>query len=107
MDANLSVFKGDTLSFAVEIEGLDNQELERAYFTVKENKDDAEPLIQGTLGAEIWKIDATHYGVRIPPSSTVVLEPGRYFYDMQISLNGDTFTILAGKLIVKKDITED
>ena len=113
MGENLDVFKGDTLSFGVEITGLEGQDLEQAYFTVKQNKEDAVPLIRKTLGTYIWKdsydaaTDSTKYGVRVEPAAMDNLDPGYYFYDFQIGLNGDRFTILSGKLLVKKDVTED
>ena len=113
MSENLTAFKGDTLAFGVEIQGLEGQNLEQAYFTVKANKEDAIPLIRKTLGTAIWKdsyeaaTDTTRYGVRVEPAAMDGLDPGYYYYDLQINLNGDRFTILSGKLLVKKDVTED
>lgn len=110
---NLEMIKGDTLSFAVEIEFDDRpQELEKAFFTCKKNLDDDEVVFQKTLGVgkgisfRTQERNKLYYVVRIAPEDTKDIEAGNYFYDMQIELNGDVFTILTGALKVRYGITE-
>lgn len=107
---NLEMIKGDTLSFAVEIEFDDKpQELEKAFFTCKKNLDDGDVVFQKTLedGISFRKKERNkmYYVVRIAPEDTKDIEAGYYFYDVQIELNSDVFTILTGALKVRNGIT--
>lgn len=107
---NLEMIKGDTLSFAVEIEFDDKpQELEKAFFTCKNNLDDDDVVFQKTFGKGIsfskQERNKMYYVVRIAPEDTKDIESGYYFYDMQIELNSDVFTILTGALKVRHGIT--
>ena len=45
------------------------------------------------------------YRVRVAPIDTKTIEPGEYFYDMQIGINQDVYTILRGVLKVENDVT--
>lgn len=108
---NLEMIRGDTLSFAVELEFDDKpQELEKAFFTCKKNLDDDDVVFQKTLedGISFRKQERNkmYYVVRIAPEDTKDIEAGHYFYDMQIELNSDVFTILTGALKVHYEITE-
>ena len=47
-----------------------------------------------------------YYVVRIAPEDTKDVETGHYFYDMQIEINGDVFTILIGALKIRNGITD-
>lgn len=104
---NIEMTKGDTLSFGVKIKDL-GQELDSAKFTVKNNYDD-EPIFQKTLenGVEIDHIEGNdyYYKVRVAPEDTANLEPKKYYYDLEIQVNEDTFTILKGILDVGFDIS--
>ena len=108
---NFEMIKGDTLSFAVEIEFDDKpQELEKAFFTCKRNLDDGDVVFQKTLeyGISLKKRERNkmYYVVRIAPKDTKDIEAGHYFYDMQIEINGDVFTILTGVLKVRYGVTD-
>lgn len=108
---NLEMIKGDTLSFAVEIEFDDKpQQLEKALFTCKRNLDDGDVVFQKTLedGITFRKQERNkmYYVVRIVPEDTKDIESGHYFYDMQIEINGDVFTILIGALKIRNGITD-
>ena len=104
---NLEMTKGDTFSFGLVIVDL-GQAVESAYFTCKNNYDDATPLFQKSLnnGIELDTIEGTdyHYRIRIAPEDTKYLEPKKYYYDLEINLNNDTFTILKGILDVEFDV---
>ena len=107
---NLEMIKGDTLAFGIEIEFDESpQQLSNAYFSCK-NIPDGEILFQKSLsdGIEYVKqIDnKLYYRVRIAPQDTKKLETGRYYYDLEIRLNDDVFTILNGILNIEKEITE-
>ena len=107
---NLEMIRGDTLSFAFEVEFDEApQKLEKADFTCKANFDDNEALFHKELGNGInfSKQDGTklYYIVRVAPEDTKDLEAGMYYYDLSIELNGDVFTILNGALKIEGDVT--
>lgn len=106
-DLNLEMTRGDTLSFGVSIVDL-GQLLDSAYFTVKNNFDDEDFIFQKTLenGIELDHIEGEdyYYKVRIAPDDTSNLEPKKYYYDFEINVNGDTFTLLKGLLDIEFDV---
>ena len=95
--------KGDTESFGFEIEGVEN--LDAAYFSCKRNSQDANYLFQKSLNSGITQRVENQYVVRIDPVDTVLLEPGQYWYDLEISKNDDVFTIFRGVLELLPEIT--
>lgn len=110
MRKNFEVIKGDTLAFGVEIAFDDTppKDLDSARFSVKRNPDDGN-LFSKSLSDGIQKYkqadDKLYYRVRVDPADTKDLEAGFYYYDLEIRINGDVFTILKGLFIVEDDIT--
>jgi len=104
MDNNISMVRGDTLSFGMEFEDFD-QDLETAFFTCKKNYDDDEPVFQKSIGNGITKVDDGRYVVRVAPEDTKDIEAGAYYYDLEIGANSDIFTILKGVLDIEPDVT--
>ena len=102
-DRYITMTRGDTMSFGIEIEGLD-QDLETAFLTCKKNHDEA-PAFQKSLEDGITKQETGKYVVRVAPEDTENLEPGKYYYDLEIGVNGDRFTILKGVLEIERDVT--
>ena len=110
MRNNLELIRGDTLSFAFEVEFDEApQKLEKVDFTCKTNFDDDAVVFRKELekGINFSKQDGTklYYIVRVAPEDTKNLETGMYYYDLQIELNGDVFTILNGALKIGSDVT--
>lgn len=108
-DVNMTAVRGDTIAFGTEI-GDENGELitddlTAAYFSCKENATDTEYVFQKTLGNGIVKSSTGKYTVRVAPEDTKDLEPGVYYYDFQIEIDGDVYTPLKGKLTLEQDIT--
>ena len=100
---NIKMVKGDTESFGFELEGVEN--LDAAYFSCKRNSQDENYLFQKSLNNGITKRTENQYVVRITPDNTALLEPGQYWYDLEISKNGDIFTIFRGVLELLPEIT--
>lgn len=100
---NIKMVKGDTESFGFELEGVEN--LDAAYFSCKRNSQDENYLFQRSLNNGITKRTENQYVVRITPDNTALLEPGQYWYDLEISKNGDIFTIFRGVLDLLPEIT--
>ena len=110
MKTTFEIIRGDTLSFAFEVEFDEApQKLEKADFTCKANFDDDDVIFHKELdnGINFSKQDGTklYYVVRIAPEDTKNLETGMYYYDLQIELNGDVFTVLNGALKIESDVT--
>lgn len=100
---NIKMVKGDTQSFGFELEGVEN--LDAAFFSCKRNSQDENYLFQRSLNSGITKESGNQYVVRIAPSDTALLEPGQYWYDLEIIKNGDIFTIFRGILELLPEIT--
>ena len=100
---NIKMVKGDTQSFGFELEGV--EDLDAAYFSCKRNSQDENYLFQRSLNNGITKRAENQYVVRITPDNTALLEPGQYWYDLEISKNGDIFTIFRGVLDLLPEIT--
>lgn len=104
-DYNITMVRGDTLSFGLEIEGLE-QDLETAFFSCKSSYSAPNYAFQKSLNDGITKVDTGSYRVRVAPGDTQQLEAGTYYYDLQIGVNNDIFTILRGALAIEHEITD-
>lgn len=104
MEQNITMVRGDTLSFGMEFEDLD-QDLTSAYFSVKKSYSDSSYTLQKSLGSGITKVETGKYRVRVAPSDTANVDAGNYFYDLQVSANSDVFTILRGMLTILPEVT--
>ena len=110
---NIRHVKGNTYSCGLKLEGL-GQVPDSLYFTCRDSlNDDSEQLFQVSLSNGITQVDYDEtndirsYAVRVPPSATKDLQTGTYYYDLQIGVNYDIFTIMRGEFIVEQDATHD
>lgn len=103
-DYNITLVRGDTLAFGLEFEGLE-QDLSSAYFSCRTSFQADTYAFQKSLGDGIEKVETGKYRVRVAPEDTVNLEPGSYYYDLQIGANSDVYTILRGALELLPDVT--
>lgn len=104
---NITLVKGDTLSFGLDIDGLDGQDLSSAYFTCKDVPTSDAYIFRKTLGNGITKQSAGKYVVRVAPEDTADAIAGLYWYDCKIGLNGDVFTVLHGMIELLQNISEE
>lgn len=109
MDKNLKMVRGDTFSFGIEyaFDDKSKQDLDTCYFSCKKNADDENYVFQKLIGTGISKVGDNQYRVRVAPADTEGLDIGNYFYDLQIGLNNDIFTVLKGILKIEREITEE
>lgn len=105
--------RGDTLCHNMFVTGL-GQDVDSVYFTCRDSlNDDSEVLIEKSLNAGITymyydeETDTRTYVVRISPQDTKDLQAGTYYYDEQVSVNGDVFTYMRGKFIIENDATRE
>lgn len=102
--------KGDTYALAIKFKNI-TEDLRLAYFSVKDNPDDA-PLIQKSLGAGIDKIDdrgyknEKTYKFQLQPADTINLEANvQYLYDIQVTVGNVVKTVLHGVFLLRNTIT--
>lgn len=106
---NFTMMRGDTYQFSVKFNGFnEDRSVESMFFTVSSN------LVSDSL--EFWlslengitrSEDPNEYiyFIKIAPSDTKKMLPGVYFYDLQVQIDEDVFTLLSGDLIIKADVT--
>ena len=106
-DSNITMTKGDSVSFNVIVQDPDNNiiAVDSAYFTCKKLRTDETKVFQKSLNAGIWQ-DETGLTVRIAPQDTANVDAGLYFYDCQIGVEDDIYTILKGILTIEQDVTD-
>lgn len=105
----LTMIKGDTLAFNMEIENMTNP-LASAYFSCRKNYDDVNYAFQKTLSNGITLLSHTNgvglYLVKVAPEDTETLEAGQYHYDLQIGIGDDIYTVIKGVLELDEDVTK-
>lgn len=102
-DDFINLTRGDTLAFGFELEGID--EVDEVFFSVKKDLSDTGYIIHKSLGNGITKT-SDGYTVRVSPEDTQNLDLGQYFYDMQITVDTDVYTVIKGILNLTFDVTK-
>lgn len=105
---NIDMIRGDTLNIQFEIESdtvLDlNDDTFNVTFSVKQSATDTAYVFQKNKTAVTSIADNT-FILRVAPEDTEDLIPGYYYYDLQIQVGDNTYTIALGKLQLIRDIT--
>lgn len=106
---NINNVRGDTYSLGLTVEDID-QALDTVYFTCRDSlNDNSSILFEKSLGNGITLTEETEgkysYAVRVAPADTKNLQAGIYYYDLQIGINEDIFTVMKGKFIIEQDNT--
>lgn len=106
MDQKLTMVRGDTGALGMDIKDQTGagQILDSAYFTVRDAWE-GQILFQKSLDDGITMQEDGQYVVRIAPDDTKSVHSGEYYYDLEISANGDVFTVLRGILMILHDVT--
>jgi hypothetical protein len=98
--------KGDTLAFNVQV--FDDEgnpvTVDSAFMTCKKRPSDTEKVFQKSLNNGIEQSDGLTL-VRVAPEDTKEVDEGEYFYDLQIGVDDDVFTLMIGVLTLEQDIT--
>lgn len=103
---NITMVKGDTLAFNVEVfdETGEPITVDSAYFTCKEIPTNDDFVFQKSLLNGITQDDGIIV-VRVAPNDTKETEAGEYFYDFQIGVGQDVYTIMIGTLSLEQNVT--
>lgn len=104
MIKNINHTRGDTLAFGFTYDEP-TQDLDTCYFTIKEHPEDETILVQKKLNDGITKVDTGSYRVRVAPEDTKNLNLGTYYYDLEVGINSDVYTLLKGQLELTYDVT--
>ena len=104
---NLSMVRGDTLSFDIRLSDLDGATISSLYFTVKKKASDEVFIFQKSLANGINLVEGTTYRVRVAPEDTSGVTAGKYAYDLQIGVGADIYTPLMGSLTIVQDVTAE
>lgn len=107
-DYNMSMVAGDTLAFAVEIEGQDADTVTAATFCAAGDLEAGVLAFEKTLGDGITYAgqmdDCAIYNVSTDPEDTENLEPGIYYYQLKLEYAPDVFTVAKGILKIERSI---
>lgn len=113
INRDITAVRGDTVAFAFQVQGLEGQQPDDIALTCKETPDESSYLFSIKLNAGISLVsydeenDILTYSLRIAPYNTDEIDLGRYFYDLQMEVNGDVFTLLRGRFTLLYEITGD
>jgi hypothetical protein len=105
---NIDTIRGDTLNIQFEIEAdtvldLDDNDFQIT-FSLKQAATDTAYVFQKDKTAVVSPSDNV-FILRIAPEDTTELVPGYYYYDIQLNIGDDIYTIAIGKLHLEIDIT--
>lgn len=105
--------KGDTYSSSLTVENL-WQDIDSAYFTCRDSlNDNSNVLFQKSLNNGISLVeydeenDIRKYAIRVAPEDTKDIQSGTYYYDLQVNVTNDVFTIMKGKFIIEQDCSRE
>ena len=106
-DRYITMIKGDTLSFGVEITDQLGAwlNIDGATFICKKNYTDVTAVFEKELNSGITKDSDGHYTVRVAPSDTSSAEPGLYYYAFRVTKGSDVYTIMRGIFEIDPEVT--
>lgn len=102
---NITMVRGDTVAFNVEIFDEDHEPVtvDSAFLTCRKATNTG-IIFQKYLAHGITQQDGLMC-VRIAPEDTREVEEGNYFYDFQIGIDEDIYTIMIGMLTIEQDVS--
>jgi hypothetical protein len=105
---DLDIIRGDTVNIQFEVESdtvldLDSDDFS-VTFSLKKTTTDTAYIFQKDKTAVTSPADNV-FILRIAPEDTTHLLPGYYFYDIQLGIGDDIYTIAIGKFTINVDIT--
>ncbi len=107
---NIFMVRGDTLWFKFTVEGL-TSDLDSAYFSCRKDVETnaVNYVFQKLIGDGITKVETTDtsitYEVVVAPEDTENVDIGNYYYDLQLTKDGEVMTPFIGVLNINYDVT--
>lgn len=102
---NLSMVKGDTFSFKVNVYGSTSTNFTNILFSCSQNYAGDYIFQKEILPSEDAASEKATYIITVSPEDTKSVIPGDYYYDLQINVNTDVFTLLYGKISILPEVT--
>lgn len=105
---NIDTIRGDTLNIQLEFESdtvldLSSEDFDIT-FSLKQYAT-AVPYVFQKDKTAVTKIGDNIFMLRIAPEDTVDLVPGYYYYDIEVKLGEDIYTVAIGRMYIEVDIT--
>jgi hypothetical protein len=105
---NIDTIRGDTLNIQLEFESdtvldLTSEDFDIT-FSLKQFATAIEYVFQKDKTA-VTEIGDNIFMLRIAPEDTVDLVPGFYYYDIEVKLGDDIYTVAIGRMHIEVDIT--
>lgn len=102
INEDITMVKGDTLSFNFQINGMGADRFDDVVFTVKDNPDSDTVLFKCDLSegvtCEVDEKNHLIYTLRVSPNKTKDLFVGGYYYDLVALHSRDVLTFMRGNL---------
>lgn len=105
---NIDTIRGDTLNIQLEFESdtvldLSSEDFDIT-FSLKQYAT-AVPYVFQKDKTAVTEIGDNIFMLRIAPEDTVDLVPGYYYYDIEVRLGDDIYTVAIGRMHIEVDIT--
>jgi len=105
---NIDTIRGDTLNIQLEFESdtvldLTSEDFDIT-FSLKQSAT-AVPYVFQKDKTAVTEISDNIFMLRIAPEDTVDLVPGYYYYDIEVKLGEDIYTVAIGRMYIEVDIT--
>ena len=104
---NITMTRGDTYAFDCGMPSDIVDSIDAMVLSVKNRPTDRVYVFQKSIGDGIEKHDDHTYRVRIAPEDTERLIPGKYVYDLELTIGEDVYTPLSGTIKLVQDITTE
>ena len=104
---NITMIKGDTLSFNCFVYNDEHLPfmVDDSHFSCKKKATGSEYVFRKSLGSGISQDENGMMTVRVAPEDTEEIDAGQYFYDFEIRVNDDVYTVMIGTLSIENDIS--
>lgn len=103
-DENITMVKGDTLSFNVIVKDENGEAVtvDSAVFAIRKDATTG-TLVKIDLTDGITQDDGV-ITVRLAPSKTSSINSGYYYYDLRIGIDDDIYTLLRGMILFETPV---
>ena len=105
----MNITRGDYKKIKFQRKNMNNEIItdkpDKMYFTIKNNEYTKDVLIQKTFENGITFTEEYYYVIEILPKDTDNLSYGKYYFDIEIIINGKPKTIKIDEFNITKEIT--
>lgn len=101
---NLVMTRGETYEFTLMFRGLKDN-LTAVYFTVSTGGNESDIVFQRSLSQGVTKVSPEQYTVKIVPGNTESLPVGKYYYDVLVECNYNSYCVMRGILDIEQNYT--